>query len=311
MRIVCGMPGFVDSPGGRRIRRLRPDWDLVEAPGDRWREALAEADVAVPVGARVGAEELSGSSLRLVQQFGVGLDTVDVDACRAAGVQVARVPSTVSANAVSVAEIAVALVLDVARRIDAAREGIRTGDAQRPPRTLAGRRVLLVGLGGLGSAIAARLAAFDVTVVATREHPEQGGAPGVAEVHGADALDDLLPTVDGVVCCSTPSSDGPMFTADRFARFAEGAFLVNVSRGIAVDEAALLAALDEGRLGGAGLDVVVHEPARADDPLVANPRVVVTPHIGGATLENLITTAEALVDNVDRLERGDPLRWTA
>ena len=304
------MPGFVESPGGRRLAELRPDWSLVAASGGQWREALRDADVALPVTARVGAADLAGGRLRLVQQFGVGLDTVDLDACRRHGVQVARVPSTETANAVSVAEIALALVLDVVRRIDAARAGIRSGDPVAPAHTLAGRRVLLVGLGGLGTAIAARLAAFDVTVLATRAHPEHGGAPGVSEVHGAAELDALLPTVDGVVCCATPSG-GAMFTAERFARFRKGAFLVNVSRGIAVDEPALLAALDSGRVGGAGLDVIVHEPARADDPLVAHPGVVVTPHLGGVTVENLRGTAEAVVDNITRLERGEPLRWTA
>ena len=309
MRIVFGSRGLVDSPAGARIRALRPGWRLEEAAGNAWHEALQHADVAVPVGAGVAAEDLAGG-LRLVQQFGVGLDTVDLDACRAAGVPVANVPSTVTANAVSVAEVAVALVVESARGLDRARRSIAGGGMQPPPRTLAGRRVLLLGLGGLGAAIAVRLAAFDVRLVGIRAHPEHGGVPGVEEVHGPDRLHDLLGQVDGVVLCATPG-DRPLLDADAIGHLSHGAFVVNVSRGAGVDEAALLAALDDGRVSAAGLDVLVHEPPAADDPLVVHPAVVVTPHVGGQTVENLETTADALVENIDRLERGEPLRWRA
>lgn len=312
MRIVFGTPGMVDGAAGRRIAELRPDWTLVDAPGDRWAGALRDADVASPVGARLGAAELDGSAVRLVQQFGVGLDTVDLDACRRRRIPVANVPSTVTANADSVAEVALWLVLGAIRRLgDGERSVLEGAPPPAPAHALAGCRVVLVGLGGLGTAIAQRLAAFEVEVVAVRAHPDHGGAPGVASVHGPDELDALLATADGVVLSATPSGDGPLFTAERFRAVRRGAFLVNVARGALVDEAALVEALDDGVIGAAGLDVIAHEPARADDPLVRHDRVVVLPHQGGVTVENLISTAEAFVDNVGRFERGEPVEWRA
>ncbi|MGT2426701.1 NAD(P)-dependent oxidoreductase [Amnibacterium kyonggiense] len=267
MRIVFGRTGLISSPAGDRIRELEPAWSLVEGHGDDWRTLLRDADIAVPVISPLGASELDASSVRFVQQFGVGLDSIDLAACATRGIPVANIPSTESRNAVGVAELALLMALALIRGLDDARAAIRGRSAQPgPSHSLAGRRILLIGLGGIGAAIAARLAPFDVRVDAIREHPEHGGAPGVDEVHGVDDLDELLGRADGVILCTPPWGPDPLFDAARFAALRPGAFLVNVARGALIDEPALLAALDAGIVFGAGLDVLTREPAAPDAP---------------------------------------------
>jgi phosphoglycerate dehydrogenase-like enzyme len=311
MRVALGRVGILESPGGRRLQQLRPDWEFVEGHRDDWAALVQEADAVVPMMSPVTDAVLAGSRARLVQQFGIGLDTIDLDACRRRGIPVANVPGDVSGNADSVAEIAVAALLWLARDLDSQREAARTGGAGRPVRAFFGRSVVLIGLGTVGAATAKRLAPFGVTVTAVRAHPEQGGAEGVDRVVGADRLDEVLATADAVVCAAPPPADGPLFTADRFALLPEGAAFVNIARGGLVDETALLAALDSGRVGGAALDVFQHEPPEPADPLVSHPRVIATPHIAGVTEQNLLGTADAVVANIERVLAGDEPRWRA
>jgi phosphoglycerate dehydrogenase-like enzyme len=221
------------------------------------------------------------------------------------------VPGDVSGNADSVAEVAVASLLWLARDLDGQRASARSGAARRPARAVFGRSVALIGLGTVGTAIARRLAPFGVEVTAVRADPGRGGAPGVDRVVGPDRLDEVLAAADAVVCAAPPAEDGPMFTAERFAAMREGADFVNVARGGLVDEAALLAALDSGRVGGAALDVFQHEPPDASNPLVVHERVIATPHIAGVTEQNLLGTADAVVENIERVLAGEEPRWCA
>ena len=305
MLVAIGRRGILDGVAGRRMRELRPDWDFEEAVGAAWPGLLARADVAVPVTAVIDDDVLDGSSVSFVQQFGAGYDAIDLSACRRRGIPVANIPSTRTPNAVSVAELAVAMTLDLLRRVDGWRAAARGEQAPSPTRTVAGRTVLIVGLGGIGTEVAARLRAFDVRLAGVRAHPEHGGPDGVEEVGGPDDLDELLGRADAVICCAPASGDAAMFDAGRFAAMRPGAVLVNVARGALVDEAALLAALSQGSLAGAGLDVFAEEPPDPTGPLVTHPRVIATPHIAGATVENLLGAAEAVVDNITRVAAGE------
>lgn len=309
MRIAIGRPGLLDGAAGQRLRELQPGWTLETPEPEQWAAALRSADVAMPVTVPITDALLEGSSVRFVQQFGAGVDTIDLAACRRRGIPVANVPSAASANADSVAELAVAMTLTLVRRLDDLRAATR--EATMPPAgpMLAGREVLLVGLGGIGASVAARLAPFGVRLRGVRAHPEQGGPVGVDDVRGPDALDDLLALADVVICCAPPSGDGALFTAARFAAVQRGAVFVNVARGALVDEAALLAALQDGTIAGAGLDVFVHEPPDPADPLVSHPKVIATPHVAGSTLQNLRSTTEAVADNIARFARGEEPRW--
>lgn len=309
MRIAIGRPGLLDGPVGARLRELQPGWKSDAPAADEWAGTLRSADVAMPVTAPITDALLEGSSVRFVQQFGTGVDTIDLAACRRRGIPVANVPSAASANADSVAELAVTMTLSLVRHLDDLRAAARTGTPPTPVPMIAGREMLLVGLGGIGAAVAIRLAPFGVRLRGVRAHPQRGGPAGVDDVRGPEALDDLLALADVVICCAPPSGDDALFTTARFAAMKRGAMFVNVSRGSLVDEAALLAALEDGTIAGAGLDVIVHEPPDPNDPLVSHPRVIVTPHVGGGTLQSLRSITEAAASNIARFERGEEPRW--
>jgi phosphoglycerate dehydrogenase-like enzyme len=180
-------------------------------------------------------------------------------------------------------------------------------DAAAGATALAGGTLLVAGLGGIGSEVARRAKAFDMTGLATvrtaRAAPEH-----VDELATGDRLDELLPRADVVVICLplTPETEG-LFDAARIARMKRGARLVNIARGRIVDTAALLAALESGHLAGACLDVTDPEPLPAEHPLWRRDDVVITPHVAS---QAEITEARAwalFVANAGRFARGEPL----
>lgn len=169
--------------------------------------------------------------------------------------------------------------------------------------TLLGARVLIWGFGSIGTTLAGLLAALGAQVTGVaRSAGERSGFPVVAE----DGLDEALAGIDLLVMVlpSTPETDGAL-SADRLARLPAHALVVNVGRGSTVDEAALVAALQAGRLGGVGLDVTRSEPLPADSPLWEAPHVVITPHAAGG---RPVGSAALIEDNLGRLLVGEPLR---
>lgn len=289
-----------------------PGWEVDACPPAQVTARLAGVDVLCPVGARVDAPVLAAGGFGLVHQFGVGLDTVDVEEATRRGVWVARVPGDVGANADSVAEVAVLLLLALARRWSEARSALAGRRwADRPAgRSLLGATVLVAGLGAIGAALVRRLAPFGVGLTGVRARPELGGPPGVAAVAGPERLRSLLPAADAVVCCAEfHAGNAGLFGAGEFAAMKPGALFVNVARGGLVDEAALLAALESGQVGGAGLDVHAREPADPDSPLLRHPRVLATPHIGGVTVDTFDSCGAAFAANLRRWAAGSPPRW--
>ena len=171
-------------------------------------------------------------------------------------------------------------------------------------------RALIVGAGGIGSAIAQRLAAFGTAVTGMRRRPELGVPPGCTRVVGPDALDDELPGADVLVLAAphTRATRGLM-TAARLDRLPEGAMLANVARGALVDEAALVARLQSGRLRGAVLDVFTREPLPSDSPLWHLPQVLLTPHVSAVSPEGFwARELDLFLDNWHRFAAGSPLR---
>ncbi len=294
------------------IAALLPGWELATCPPGRVAEHLDGVDVICPLGARIGATILRAGRFGLVHQYGVGLEGVDVPVATELGVWVCRVPGDAGGNADSVAEIAVLHLLALARRLDDARAALARGDwAGRPTgRSLLDATVLIVGLGAIGTAVARRLAPFGPRLTAVRARPGRGGPPEVAEVAGPDRLPELLGQADVVVCCAMlDAGTAGMFGAAQFAAMKPGALFVNVARGALVDEPALLAALDSGQVGAAGLDVLAREPADPADPLARHPRALVTPHVGWLTGQMFTRTAEVFAGNLRRWADGDPPRW--
>jgi phosphoglycerate dehydrogenase-like enzyme len=290
-----------------------PDWELVTCAPGEITEHLDRVDVLCPFGGRIDAEVLKAGTFGLVHQFGVGLEGVDVAAATEQGVLVARVPGDISGNADSCAELAVLLLLALARRLDEARAVISQRRWPERPvgRSLVDSTVLIVGLGAIGTAVARRLAPFGPRLVGVRSRPELGGPDELDLVVGEGRLRELLPEMDAVICCALlHERNVGLFGAADFAAMKPGALFVNVARGRLVDEAALIAALDSGQVAGAGLDVFAREPADPEDPLVSHPRVLATPHIGWHTGYMFRRTSEAFAENLQRYARGEQPLWT-
>ena len=283
-------------------------------PGQAWDE-LGPIEVGSVDGRRDDVEALivSGDavdasvldllpSLRLVANYGVGYDTVDTKACRARGVAVTNTPGVLDA---ATADLAIALMLAVRRRVVEGHELVREGRwgsswSQSPflGRDLSGARLGIVGLGRIGTAVAKRAVAFEMHVLFHRR--THTGDAGYRE------LDDLLRDADIVTVHTplTPETTG-LLSAERLALLRDGATLVNTARGAIVDEEALVAELVSGRIS-AGLDVFAHEP-HVPEALRSLPNVVLTPHVGSATVETRAAMTRIVVDNVLALARGEPL----
>jgi D-3-phosphoglycerate dehydrogenase len=218
--------------------------------------------------------------LKVIARYGVGVDNVDLAAARAKGIVVTNTPG---ANSVSVAELALGLMLALARQIPEAVEAVHQGKWPRYSGvSLEGKTIGILGLGAIGKQLARRLNGFDCKILAydpfadaafaRDNHIELNSMDGVIEE--ADFISLHLPLL--------PETRGLVNEA-FLNRMKKGSFLVNTSRGEVVDEAALLNALQSGRIKGAGLDAFTVEPPAAGNPLLALPQVIATPHLGAQT----------------------------
>ena len=306
---------FCDTtfPAAREtLARHLPSDDVVRCTASDVRKAIVDADVAIPTMARLDAATIARARrLRMIHQYGVGLEGVDLEAARARGIAVARVPSRDSGNAIAVAELTLFLMLGLARNYRALQESLGAQRLGEPlGATLYGKRAGIVGLGHLGRAIGERLQALGMEVWGIRRSPQvaEAGGDGVNRVGGAQELASLLRWADFVVLALPLNEETEGLIGEEALRaMRRSAFLINVGRGPVVSHEALLRALREGWIAGAGLDVYWREPPDPADPIFQY-NVLATPHIAGATDYSYDLMARALAANVERLRRGEPLR---
>jgi len=224
----------------------------------------------------------AGSRLQVIARYGVGVDRVDVQAATKKGIVVTNTPG---ANSVAVAELTIALMLALGRRICQADQATRSGEWPRYSGvSLRGKTVGLVGFGAIGREVASRLRAFDCRMVVA--DPCVG--PDCADTYGVQLvpLDELLALSDFVSLHASLNSSTSGMVDDTFLKkMKQGAFLVNTARGELIDEEALRDALEKGHLRGAALDCFRKEPPAPDHPLLRLPQVIVTPHTGSHTDE--------------------------
>jgi phosphoglycerate dehydrogenase-like enzyme len=200
--------------------------------------------------------------------------------------------------------------LPLAWRSQAARHWVQNDMMSPPPLGhVQGSRVLIVGLGSIGAACAWRFAALGAEVTAVRRRPDQPVPRGVSRVEPDDRLHELLPAADVVVisAAQTGRTRG-LIGATQLALMRPNAVLINVSRGKLVDEAALILALQEGRIAGAGLDVFEHEPLAPESLLWTLPNVIVTPHMAGFRHDHWDVVTALFADNLHCFDRGEPLQ---
>ena len=275
--------------------------DLSGAPRERLLAELADADaLLVRSATKVDASLLAaGPKLSVVGRAGVGVDNVDVPEATARGVLVINAPT---ANVVSATEHTFALLFSLLRRVPAAAASMAGGKWEKSKflgSELAGKTLGIVGLGQVGSRVAARARAFEAKVVAFDPYlpAEKAKEMGIPLLE----LPELLASSDIVTLHATATDKGqPLIGRSELAQMKKGAILVNVARGSLVDRVALTDALTSGHLSGAALDVFDPEPPDPADPLLKLSNVVTTPHLGASTVEAqervALQTVEAVVD---------------
>ena len=273
--------------------------------------ALAEAaDFLLPGWAAVTEPMLARAGrLRFVQKWGIGVDRIDVAALRRRGIGLAI---TAGANAGPVAELALALMLAVYRRIPYVNRSMRQGQWPKAEMRetcfqIKGKTVGLIGFGNIGRTLARRLSGFEAQVIyadTQAADPATEQALGVRRV----GLAELLARSD-IVSLHLPYSAqaGRLIDATAIAAMKPGAVLINTARGELVDEAALYDALLTGQLRGAGLDAFDPEPPAASHPLFTLDQVVVTPHAGGGVFDNVEAVARHALGNLLRVLQGQAL----
>lgn len=297
-----------DSGSQKLVGRLSaalPQFEWRESmPGEPVRP-LEGIDALLAVGA-VREQDMVDGTYGFIQTVGTGYDNVDVAAATRLGIWVSNMPAARTGNAESVAEHAILLMLALSRRLRAAEEAFRDHRWAQPVGLASYRKqACLVGLGDVGTALAHRLLAMGMQVVATRRHPSEGG-PLQVRVLPAEGLKDAVSGADYVIVCARPGEGSDnLIDAGTLASFKRGAFLINIARGSLVDHNALLAALQSGHLGGAGLDVFWEEPVDPSHPLFALPNVIATPHIAGVTDVNMTQTLRLVAENLGRYARGE------
>jgi len=275
------------------------------------KEKIGFAEVLVTrPGCGVGAELLrAAQNLKLQQQWGTGLEGIDLNTCRELGVTVCNVPSRGTGNAEGVAEIALLHMLLLGRKYNLAQENARAGKLFSPSGVSLWRKTAcVVGLGNVGRTITSRLTAMEMSVKGVNRSSIEASSLeeiGMKELFPLDRLHEAVQGCRFVIAALT-LNDGTrgLFNESFFQAMDKDAFFINVARGGLVVEEALLRALDEKRLAGAGLDVLAEEPPRLDNPLLNHPLVTLTPHIGGLTDEALSGILNFIRGNVNRLNRG-------
>lgn len=271
---------------------------------DSLADAMARCDVLVPtVTDTIDAAMIEGAGerLKLIANFGAGVNHIDLKAARARGILVTNTPGVLTEDT---ADMTMALIVSVPRRLAEGEKLVRSGQwSGWSPGGMLGHRIGgkalgIVGMGRIGQAVARRARAFGLTIHYHNRHrlPKVVEAELQAQWH--PNLDELLAGID-ILTIHTPlnTDSRDLLDARRIALLRPHVFLINASRGGIVDEDALVDALEAGRLAGAGLDVWRHEPA-IDPRLLALPNVVMTPHMGSATFEGRIATGDKVIANI-------------
>ena len=276
---------------------------------DELERRVGEADVVVVSGLWRNTLLDRATRLCFVQSIGAGTDQFDRAELKSRGI---RLASARGVNAGAVSEHAMALILALARKLPEARDNQARrvwrgmiSDIPAREDELGGKTLLIVGLGGIGSRLAALAKAFGLRVVGVKRNPAEGG-DAADSVHGLAELGALLPRADFVAltCPLTKETEG-IIDAAALSRMKPSAYLVNVARGGCVDEPALIRALASHAIAGAAIDVTVEEPLPATSPLWDLRNALITPHTAGETQKYEDNVLDILVDNLGRLWRGE------
>jgi D-3-phosphoglycerate dehydrogenase len=289
------------------LARLDPELRMAQSTSAEDILAVArEADAVFVTYAKLPGDLLKQlKRCKVIGRFGLGVDNIDIPAAAALGIVVTYVPDYCMRE---VSDHAMALLLALARKVTLSNKLVQSGRWELPPlvplRRLDGCVLGLVGFGNIPRALAPKARAFGLRVVT---HDPYVTAEVLAKAAVEDASFDALLAMSDFVSIHAPllPATRGLFNADAFRKMKKGAFLINTARGPLVDEAALIAALDSGQLGGAALDVVATEPLAKDSPLLGRDNVILTPHTGFYSMEALEELQTKCASDVARVLSGE------
>ncbi len=280
---------------GLKVLQAHPALDVTYKPGMKPAELVAAiADyegLVVRSSSNVTKDVIeAGTKLKVIGRAGIGVDNIDVPAATARGIVVMNTPS---GNATTTAEHALALIISMARRIPQATASMKAGKWEKKKfmgTELTSKTLGVVGLGNIGKILADRARGLKMAVLAFDPFLTEEVADKLGVEKGS--LDDVFKRAD-FISVHTPLTDQTrgLVGKDAFAKMKTGVFVINCARGGIIDEAALLEALDSGKVAGAALDVFVEEPPPADHPLLKHDKVICTPHLGASTAEAQVKVA--------------------
>ena len=276
----------------------------------RLADAMGRADVLVPtVTDRIDGRLMAraGQQLRLIAQFGAGVDNIDVESAVQRGITVTNTPGVLTDDT---ADAAMALILSVPRRLFEGADVMDQGGFHgwsptwMMGRRIAGKRLGIIGMGRIGQAVARRARAFGLQI---HYHNRKPVSPKIEDLLGAtswDSLDQMLSRMDivSVNCPHTPATFH-LLNSRRIDLMKPESFIINTARGEVIDEAALARAIEAGKIAGAGLDVFEREPA-VNEKLKNLPNVVLLPHMGSATVEGRVEMGEKVIINIKTFADG-------
>ncbi|XP_020102114.1 uncharacterized protein LOC109719719 isoform X3 [Ananas comosus] len=285
-------------------------------------DVIHKYQICVVKSRRLDSELIAkAAQMKLIMQFGVGLEGVDVDAATKHKIKVARIPGSATGNSTSCAEMAIYLMLGLLRKqkeleisVKQRKLGEPTGD------TLLGKTVFILGFGAIGFDLAKRLRPFGVKILATKRRWSSDSLPSSDSSFPNDDIDGLIDKKGGpgnmyefaaeadivVTCLTLYKETAGIVDAKFLSSMKKGSLLVNIARGGLLDYESVLHHLESGHLGGLGIDVAWTEPFDPEDPILKLPNVLITPHVAGVTEYSYRTMAKVVGDCALQLHSGKP-----
>ncbi|MFS8035129.1 putative hydroxypyruvate reductase [Helianthus anomalus] len=290
-----------------------------DLPFDSIPDLIGNYDICVVKSMRLSSDLIARATrMKLIMQYGVGLEGVDITAATNHGIKVARIPSKVTGNAASCAEMAIYIMLGLLRKQNEMQCSVRLKKLGDPVGdTLFGKTVFILGYGNIGFELAKRLRPFGVKILATKRNWASNDPTTLEHGTHEDSVDEkgshediyeFAKKSDIVVCCLTMNSQTVGTVNESFiSSMREGGLLVNIARGGLLDYKAVYEGLESGHLGGVGMDVAWTEPFDPNDPILKFPNVLLTPHVAGVTESSYRSMAKVVGDVALQLHSGKPL----
>ncbi len=309
MRVLLTTCSYQDTPGPHHELMESQGWEIVRERGPlsekRMLELAGDFDAFLCGDDAITRAVLEKSlpRLKVISKYGIGLDKIDIPATKELKIPVLFTPGV---NHDTVAEHTFLLLLALAKNFPYAIDGTRAGRWDRKTGSeLHGKRIGLIGMGRIGQEMARRARAFGMDVHGFGHYwPEEIAAEFDIKRH--DSLDSLFDSVD-IISPHTNLNAGTLhcINTDRISRLPDGAWIVNTGRGELIDQDAVIAALDCGKLAGYAADVLDEEPPPADHPLTHHPKVIITPHVGSRTFESVPRQAMKSLTNLINALQGE------